>query len=98
MIFVKFFKASAQFFMCFLSLVRFFEGFYLQFFCCIFNGFLIKGRNGPTLYGSQRTALAPAAQNELTGEATKRERHVRDSALLMKCTEYMGHETLLIYA
>jgi hypothetical protein len=36
--------------------------------------------------------------NELTGKATKRKRHVRVSALLMKCTElyeYTGHETLL---
>jgi hypothetical protein len=33
-------------------------------------------------------APAPAAQNELTGEATIRKRHARDSALLIKCTEF----------
>jgi hypothetical protein len=44
--------------------------------------------------------LTQAAQNELTGEATKRTRHAQDSALLMKFTEfyeYTGHETLLKY-
>jgi hypothetical protein len=46
-------------------------------------------------------ALAQAAQNEPTGEADKRTRHAKDSALLMKCIEfyeYTGHENPLKYA
>jgi hypothetical protein len=54
------------------------------------------------LYHKLATAtLCTTAQNEPTGEPTKRTRHAQDSVLFMKCTEfyeYTSHETLLKFA
>jgi hypothetical protein len=57
-----------------------------QFSCWLAPRDLLKG------IVNHNMALAPSAQNELTGEATKRRCFARDSALpMMMCTEFYEH-------